>query len=152
WGAPLQQRAPWATLITAGAGKPATAPTTNATAQSSPTEKAEGPIVQNDIQVNLTSEPRQKGLLWYATYKVQFAASYVFENIQDKQGEMAINFAFPNANAIYDEFKFAVDGKSVPFSRVGADLIVARIPCEARARHTLVVNYGSQGLDRFGYR
>ena len=153
WGVPLQQRAPWASLTVEGTVKPATSPATNVSAaQTSPLEKYDVPIRQNDIHVNLTSEPRQKGLLWYATYKVQFAANYVFENVQDKKGEMAISFAFPNANAIYDEFKFEVDGKSAPFSRVGADLIVARIPCEARARHTLVVNYGSQGLDRFGYR
>jgi inner membrane protein involved in colicin E2 resistance len=151
WGTPLQQRAPWATLL--ATGKAEVNSTGNKTAaQTASVEKFDVPIMQNDIHVGLKSEPRQKGLLWYATYHVQFAANYVFENVQDKSGELAINFAFPNANALYDDFKFEVDGKLVPFSRVNADLIVARIPCEARARHALVVNYSSQGLDRFGYR
>ena len=36
------------------------------------------------LNVDLNLEHRQKGLLWYSTYKVGFAGAYVFRNPSDK--------------------------------------------------------------------
>ncbi|HKP87704.1 MAG TPA: inner membrane CreD family protein [Blastocatellia bacterium] len=155
WGTPLQQRAPTASLgverkVPVEKFDPATRK--NVAEQTVTVDKFDVPIVRNDICVNFELDQRQKGLLWYSTYRVRFAAGYVFENTQDKSGELTLNFAFPAANSLYDEFKFEVDGKQVPFTRQNTDLIVAKIPCEAKSRHQLSVNYLSQGLDRFVYR
>src|SRR5262245_48341395 len=38
----------------------------------------------SNIDVNLDLEHRQKGLLWYSTYKVKFAGAYVFRNPSDQ--------------------------------------------------------------------
>lgn len=97
-------------------------------------------------------DQRQKGLLWYSTYGIRFAGEYVFENIQDKRGEMAVSFAFPSANGHYDDFKFELDGTQVPFIRQSANVLTATIPCAAKSRHRLSIHYDSQGLDRFVYR
>src|SRR5690349_7584665 len=35
------------------------------------------PVQASSIDVSLRLDPRQKGLLWYATYGVEFAATYV---------------------------------------------------------------------------
>jgi hypothetical protein len=40
----------------------------------------------------------------------------------------------------------------VAFTRDESKQLIAKIPCAAKARHTLAVNYKSQGLDRFVYQ
>ncbi|HET9530395.1 MAG TPA: inner membrane CreD family protein, partial [Blastocatellia bacterium] len=110
------------------------------------------PLTASDIRVGLELDQRQKGLLWYSTYRVRFTAGSWFDNIHDKSGELTLSFAFPAPNGLYDDFKFEVDGKAVPFTRQDANLLVARVRSEAKARHHLAVNYYSHGLDRFIYR
>ena len=110
------------------------------------------PLVENDIRADLNLDQRQKGLLWYSTYRVQFSGAYVFENPSDKAGEMRVEFVFPNASGLYDDFKFELDGKPLPFSRDKANLLVARVPCQPKARRSLSIHYISQGLDSFAYR
>jgi hypothetical protein len=155
WGAPMEQRAPWASLAVDrqvdnekwdGSKQRKTLERTTVT------DKYDVPIPQNDIRVGFELDQRQKGLLWYSTYRVRFSGDYEFENTQDKSGDLSVNFAFPAANGLYDEFKFEIDGTSVPFARQNDDLLTAKIPCVAGSRHHLAVNYYSQGLDRFTYR
>lgn len=155
WGTPLEQRAPSASLavdrqvdVEKWDGPKQTRTIDHATV----TDKYDIPIIQNNIRVGFELDQRQKGLLWYSTYRVRFPGEYVFENTQDKRGELTVNFAFPAANGLYDEFKFELDGAQVPFVRQNDTLLTARIPCPARSRHQLAVNYYSQGLDRFSYR
>jgi hypothetical protein len=155
WGTPLIQRAPAASLEVERKvpfEKVDSATKQKIVDQVTTVDKFDVPIIQNDIQLGFELDQRQKGLLWYSTYRVRFAANYLFENAQDKSGQLILNFIFPAANGQYDEFKFEVDGKPVPFTRQNTDLLVAKIPCEARSRHQLAVNYSSQGLDRFVYR
>jgi hypothetical protein len=164
WGTPLIQKAPSAVLAVFEKSK---TPSRNAPQNRSPkappsapsqvaAEKIESeriavPIVENNIHADLQLDQRQKGLLWYSTYRVHFTAAYLFENSSDKAGELIVSFAFPNATGIYDDFKLELDGVSVPFTRQESNTLIAKIPCEAKAKHALAVNYSSQGLDRFRY-
>jgi hypothetical protein len=156
WGTPLDQRAPSAS-IAAESGVQTERPNIsgNGVVYARPganPENYDAPIAENDIRVGFKLDQRQKGLLWYSTYRVGFSGDYVFENPQNKSGALTIKFAFPAANGHYDDFRFEVDGAPVPFNRQNADLIVATIPCEPKSRHRLTVSYNSQGLDRFTYR
>ena len=154
WGTPLEQKAPSAVLTLdrptqtetpAGKGvvivRPGPEPS-----------KYDLPIAQNDVRVGFELDQRQKGLLWYSTYRVRFSGEYVFENPHDKSGTMTVTFGFPAANGQYDDFKFEVDGAPVQLTRQNSNLIVATVPCAAQSRHRLTVTYNSQGLDRFTYR
>src|SRR6266550_8121817 len=47
------------------------------------------------IDVALDLEHRQKGLLWYSTYKVNFAGNYVFRNPSDKEEAVSFKLNFP---------------------------------------------------------
>ena len=38
------------------------------------------PLVRSDVQANLTLRHRQKGLLWFPTYGVDFGGRYEFLN------------------------------------------------------------------------
>jgi hypothetical protein len=154
WGTPLEQHAPSASLFVdrqVETEKWSDAAKRKIVERATVSDKFDVPIVENDIRAGFELDQRQKGLLWYSTYGVRFAADYVFENIQDKAGELVLSFGFPAADGLYDEFKFEVDGKPVPFTRQNTDSLVARIDCEAKSRHRLTVNYYSRGLDRFVY-
>jgi inner membrane protein involved in colicin E2 resistance len=155
WGTPLEQRAPKAALTVdrkVKTEKWSDAAKKKVVEEAIVSDKFNVPIIQNDIRVDFELDQRQKGLLWYSTYRVRFAGNYLFENMEDKTGELVLNFDFPAANALYDEFKFEVDGKPVAFTRQDAQSLIARVACEARSRHQLTVNYYSQGLDRFVYK
>jgi hypothetical protein len=153
WGTPLEQKAPQASLTVDSPARDAT-PINNGLVYVRPgaePEKYELPIAESDISVGLDLDQRQKGLLWYSTYRVRFSGDYMFENSHDKSGAMTLTFAFPAFNGQYDEFKLEVDGAPVPFTRNNS-LIIATIPCAANSRHRLGVAYNSQGLDRFTYK
>ncbi|MEW6210534.1 MAG: hypothetical protein AB1631_19375 [Acidobacteriota bacterium] len=155
WGTPVEQRAPGGSLAVdrqVQTEKWDAAAKKKITVKETVTDKFDVPIIASDITANFRLDQRQKGLLWYSTYDVEFSALYTFENAQDKSGELTISFALPAANGRYDKFRFEVDGAAVPFNRQDANLLVARIPCAARSRHKLAVNYETKGLDRFLYR
>jgi hypothetical protein len=155
WGIPVEQRAPAGLLKVE---RQVQTEKWDATAKKKTvvkeivTEEYDAPIIQSDIKADFRLDQRQKGLLWYSTYDVEFSALYTFENPQDKSGELTLRFALPAANGRYDKFKFEVDGASVPFNRQDASLLVAHVPCAARSRHQLAINYETKGMDRFIYR
>ncbi|HAF13413.1 MAG TPA: hypothetical protein DHU55_12450 [Blastocatellia bacterium] len=108
------------------------------------------PLESSVVDVNLDLEHRQKGLLWYSTYKVAFAGTYGFHNTSDK--EEVVNFVlnFPTAKAIYDDLVFTVDGSPVTISnQQNAAMGSVKIPA-GQVTH-LVVGYQSQGLNEWHY-
>jgi inner membrane protein involved in colicin E2 resistance len=108
------------------------------------------PLESSAIDVALELEHRQKGLLWYSTYKVAFSALYGFRNTSDK--EEAVDFAlkFPAAQAMYDDLTFTLDGNALPVtSRDGAAM--GRINVAAGKTVQLAVGYRSQGLNEWRY-
>jgi hypothetical protein len=72
-------------------------------------------IVSSDIVADFTSEPRQKGLLWYATYAVDFSAGYGVANPTTKPVTARMTFSFPDPQGAYDGFAVKVDGREVPY-------------------------------------
>src|SRR3990172_4991475 len=44
-------------------------------------------LESSNIQVDLKLQHRRKGLLWYSTYDVDFAADYIFKNPLDERAE-----------------------------------------------------------------
>ena len=154
YGTPLEQRAPWAKLsVDRKTNLEVIDPRTHirSVQQTTAVDEFDVPIVKNDLRARLELDQRQKGLLWYSTYRLSFAGTYVFENPQEKRGELAVNFVFPAAGAQYDDFKFEIDGSSIPFSSGKNGLIAARIACEPKSRHEMVITYATRGLDRFTY-
>ena len=74
------------------------------------------PLESSAVDVGLDLEHRQKGLLWYSTYKVAFAGTYAFRNTSDKEEHVNFVLNFPTASAIYDDLVFAVDGTPLTIS------------------------------------
>ena len=65
----------------------------------------------SNVGVDLRSEPRQKGLLWYSTYKVAFRGDYEFANPFAEPKQLRVYLRFPAAQAVYDDLQFTVDGQ-----------------------------------------
>jgi len=108
------------------------------------------PLESSAVDVALDLEHRQKGLLWYSTYKVAFAGSYGFRNTTDK--ERTVNFVlnFPASKAIYDDLVFTVNGTPVAVSNEqNAAIGSVKVPAGQFAR--LAVGYQSQGLNEWRY-
>jgi inner membrane protein involved in colicin E2 resistance len=101
------------------------------------------------VTVALDLDHRQKGLLWYSTYKVAFAADFLFKNTT---GEEAVDLVvgLPTPQASYDEVTVAVNGEAVPFTNEKSSL---RAHVRIAKGHTAVVTvkYRSQGLDSWRY-
>ena len=108
------------------------------------------PLESSAVDVGLDLEHRQKGLLWYSTYKVDFAGSYGFRNTSDKEQLVTFVLNFPTAKAIYDDLVFTVDGTPVATSNeANAASGSVKIPAGQVTR--LAVGYQSQGLNEWRY-
>jgi inner membrane protein involved in colicin E2 resistance len=108
------------------------------------------PLESSAIDVTLDLEHRQKGLLWYSTYKVAFAGAYGFRNTSDKEENISFVLTYPTTKAIYDDLVFTVDG--VPLAIVNKENSASgwvKVPAEGIAR--LMVGYRSQGLNEWRY-
>ena len=108
------------------------------------------PLENSGVDVALDLEHRQKGLLWYSTYKVAFAGQYSFLNTGDKEETVNFVLNFPTAQAIYDDLVFIVDGSPVALSnQQNAAIGSAKVKAGQVAR--LQVGYKSQGLNEWRY-
>ncbi|HEX7771598.1 MAG TPA: inner membrane CreD family protein [Pyrinomonadaceae bacterium] len=108
------------------------------------------PLESSRIHVNLDLQHRQKGLLWYSTYKVDFSGVYAFVNESDKEQSVEFKLPFPTTQAIFDNLTFNVDGNPVAVSnQKNAAATVVKIGPGKTAR--LAVGYSSQGLNEWRY-
>ena len=111
------------------------------------------PLVASEVKVKLGLDHRQKGLLWYATYAVDFAATYQFLNDSGKDRSLDIAFPFPSQTALYDDIHFEVRNGSWtvrPAVRNGS--LEGSVLARAGQIVTVVASYRSQGLDQWMYR
>ncbi len=108
------------------------------------------PITSSDITANLALEQRRKGLLWYATYAIDFSAAYGVHNNTTKTARVTMELPFPTPNGVYDGFAVRVDGQAVPVSyREGAAL--ASFDVETGQTALVETGYRTQGLDEWRY-
>ncbi len=107
------------------------------------------PLESTDIKVDFDLEHRQKGLLWYSTYKVNFDGTYKFLNNTDGD-KITFSFYFPSSNAIYADLVFAVNDVAVNLTnQSNVATATAQVPAGQMA--TLKIAYRSQGLNNWHY-
>ena len=108
------------------------------------------PLERSEVGAALDLEHRQKGLLWYSTYKVAFNGSYTFRNTSGRDREVSLNFEFPAAQAIYDDLVISVNGQPATVTN-REKAVVAAVRVAAGQPVNLEVSYRSQGLDTWHY-
>jgi hypothetical protein len=103
------------------------------------------------VRASLALDHRRKGLLWYATYGVDFRAEYRYRNPDDVARQTNVCFHFPASEAIYDGFSLRVNGVDAPrVSDLSKGLTVpVQLPPKGDAR--IEVSYRSRGLGTWTY-
>lgn len=109
------------------------------------------PIEKSDVKVWLALEHRQKGLMWYATYKVRFAAQYVITNTASEAQTVFVEFPFPTEGAVYDNFRLVLGGRAVGQVQMRESKAVDSVRVGPGESTVVEVGYNSQGLDQWWY-
>jgi hypothetical protein len=93
---------------------------------------------------------RQKGLLWFSAYKLDFDGAYTFQNPSSREEEFVLRLPFPAQQAVYDNVQLLLDDKPLALTFSGSQA-VARTRLAAGAKSVLKAAYRSQGLDNWKY-
>lgn len=150
WGRPQQQTPPVATTTRVVMKTTQETVDGKVTTKSTPENvTATLPLEKNRLRVALDLEQRQKGLLWFATYRVAFHGAYWFRNTSE--GEIVtLKLVFPAADAVYDDLVFRADGQNVP-TTIADGVVSATFRRPPGAIIPVEVGYRSQGLDTWHY-
>jgi hypothetical protein len=105
----------------------------------------------SDIKVDLNLEYRQKGLLWYSTYRVRFDGKYRVTNYTDAESDISFNFSAPAQGGVYDNFRLVVGGKEIPNLPFNSGVLSHKIRLAPGQSETVEIGYGSQGMDEWWY-
>jgi hypothetical protein len=151
WGAPQNQALPNASYTELVPKKEESTENGKKIIKTTQEEVTTGlPLESSAIDVAIDLEHRQKGLLWYSTYKVAFTGAYEFRNTSNKEQLVEFTLPFPTTQAIYDDLTFLVDGVAVPIvNENNAATGTVKIPAGKTAR--LTTGYRSQGLNEWRY-
>jgi len=108
-------------------------------------------IQSSRIHVNIHLDPRQKGLLWYSTYAVDFAGDYGFRNDTTESQNVTFRLKFPAQKAVYDNLQMQINEQIVPVL-TDEQGTVGRATIPPQSDVKLHVAYRSQGLDSWRYQ
>jgi inner membrane protein involved in colicin E2 resistance len=152
WGTAQEQSPPTATFTV-------TEPTTSTTVENgklvvhNDRTRRQVPLALEASRVHVTFhlDPRQKGLLWYSTYGVEFSGDYTFRNGAAEAETVDFRLKFPAQKALYDNLQMKINGQPVALA-IDDQGTVGQATVPAGAAAVLHVAYGSQGLDSWRYQ
>jgi len=107
---------------------------------------------KNDINVELRTDYRKKGLIWYPTYTCSFDGTYTITNAEDVAQKVCVHFSFPARNATYDNFAAAVNRSNLlaPVNtEEGINEIIELAPGESKEFR---VTYRTRGIRDWRYK
>jgi inner membrane protein CreD len=135
WGAPLTQMHPYAWY-------------------ESPTGKDGRKAINPDssqVTVHLNSNPKQKGLLWFRTYNVDFAGVYEIANPTPIEQMIYVAFHLPhNAGGCYD-VSFALGDRTELVNPTDNGVLSDAVIVPPGKSRTLKVAFKTRGLDQWSY-
>ena len=152
WGTAQQQSPPTATYTTTDVVNTATVENGKVVVHRDSVQRwIPLPVEASRIHVSLHLTPRQKGLLWYSTYAVDFAGDYSFRNNTSEAQTVDFRLKFPAQKAIYDGLQMKVNQQAIaPTTDDQGTVGQATVgPGETASLH---VAYRSQGLDSWRYQ
>ena len=106
-------------------------------------------LEQTRATVAFDLDHRQKGLLWFSTYAVDFNGAYRFRNTTDAD-DVTLEFRLPAAQAVYDDLTVTVNGIPATY-RTGNQAIATEVRVPVGEAVTFAVAYRSQGLSEWRY-
>ncbi len=151
WGSPHEQSAPKATYIVKTT-HPKVTITDGRRIEEIEEETAicALPVESSRVNVALDLDYRQKGLLWYSTYRVRFDGQYGFRNSSGQDRTVTLLWPYPAEKAVYDDLLFFANGQPLAVeNQKGFASAQLRVPNGEAV--LLKVQYGSQGLSQWRY-
>ena len=109
------------------------------------------PLESSRIAADFHVDYRQKGLLWFSTYRVTFEAEHKFHNPTTREQVFEFRLPLPAKDAVYDGLTMSVNGKALPLT-IGGNGVIARTVMPAGAEGVLKTGYRSQGQQSWRYR
>jgi len=109
------------------------------------------PLERSRIDVTLNLDYRQKGLLWFSTYAVNFSGVYNYRNPSDQAQNVNFTLDFPAAQAIYDDLTVLIDGHPAAIT-TGAGHASTTTTVAAGQTAVVTFAYRSQGQDDWNYK
>jgi len=158
WGPPMQQAPPRA-VFAETRKKRERITTTDAQGRAFEQEvvrdeevETDIPLDESDIAVKLALAHRQKGLLWFATYGVDFRARYDFSNDSGADRTITVRFPLGTAEAVYDGFLVRDEHGDKVETRIAGGVAEWRAIFRAGEHRRWDVEYRSRGTERWGYQ
>ena len=152
WGTPQRQLAPMAYFVTRNETKVQTIRAGETISEAKvETFKHPFPLFQSNIQVTLDLDHRRRGLLWYSTYRVNFAGTYFVQNPFSEAREILVDFVFPSPGAVYDNFTVKVNGNELQNIQIHTATLTHSTTLNAGENQIIEIAYASHGLDQWWY-
>ena len=152
WGTPQAQTSPtaayWTTQLTSQKVTEDGHTTIRQTEQSVRTPVS---LESSRINVALDLKQRQKGLLWYSTYAVQFSGDYAFLNPSSEPRTVYFQMPLPAAQAVYDDLTILIDGKPAIVT-TNKNYASASAVVPGGSLVPVTFSYRSQGMDTWAYK
>ena len=109
------------------------------------------PLDSSQIVADLHIDYRQKGLLWFSTYRVGFAGNYTFQNPTGQEESFTIRLPLPSKQAVYDGMEISLDRQVLPLDFSGAEAAAHGV-LKPNATGAVRIAYRSQGQDNWIYK
>jgi len=109
------------------------------------------PLDSSQIVADFHIDYRQKGLLWFSTYRVAFAGNYKFQNPTAEERTFTIKLPLPAKQAVYDGVEITLDEKPLALDFGGTE-VTAHARLGPNAAGTVRAAYRSQGQDNWNYK
>ena len=109
------------------------------------------PLDSSQVVADLHIDYRQKGLLWFSTYRVGFAGNYTFQNPTGEEESFTIRLPLPSKQAVYDGMEISLDRQVLPLDFSGAE-VTAHGVLKPNATGVVRIAYRSQGQDNWIYK
>ncbi len=109
------------------------------------------PLDSSSIDVGIDLEHRNRGLIWYATYRVAFSGDYRVTNRAKEARRLTVTLGLPGEGAVYDNFRFVADGKELESVDINASKAVGQLVLDPGESKVVTIAYNSQGIDEWWY-
>ena len=109
------------------------------------------PLKASDLAVSIDLDHRQKGLLWYSTYRVKFLGRYQITNPTPAPQTMTFEFKFPSEKGMYDDVRFLIgehEIRDLPLHKGKLTRVLSLAPGQSE---TVEVRYVTFGMDEWWY-
>ena len=107
---------------------------------------------KNDIAVELKTDYRKKGLIWYPTYVCHFKGTYTISNHEQVAQKIRIHLNFPAQAGTYDEFAVSIDDEQLISPVSTAEGVGEMVELAPGQSTDFQVTYKTRGIREWRYK